>query len=389
MLGLLFSEIFIAGNPLSAQVNAGEDVFISSGVPVQLRGSFTGLIGTPVTAQDDYFVGPFDIGFDFVFYGNTHNEFAIGPNGLVSFDLPDILDVVFWAMAPIPNNIFNKTIMGPYQDLFARPIEPHSSFIYYASSGQAPERQLIVGWCEAPMYSCNDLLVTYQIVLNEIDSSIVNHIVAKPPCFANLSNNATHGLNYDDLKGIAVPGRNNTSWEAYSESWKFTPDGPDNYTVTEIDFSPEAAAPDHEISFAWYEGSYPDGNQISSAWEAVVSPVETTTYFCEVTLCGGVRFVDEMVITVSPAPNAFNPNSPVEENRVFKVFADPDNRVKKFTMNIYNRWGQLIFESDDINEGWDGTANGKDCNAGVYVWTIYLEGTDGKSTNRGTVTLVR
>lgn len=389
---LLVLVLFSIGgrlNTVFAQVNAGEDVLTTAGVPIQLRGSYTGLTGIPVTAQDDYFVGPFDIGFDFVFFGNTHTEFAIGPNGLVSFDLPDILDVVYWAMAPIPNNIFPKTIMGPYQDLFDRPIEPHNKFLYYVAAGQAPERKLIVGWCEAPMYNCSDQQVTYQLVLHEKDSSITNHIIAKPPCFNNLSNNATHGLNYDDLNGIAVPGRNNTSWEAYNESWRFVPDGPDNYTIEEIDFAPEAASPDHEISFAWFEGSYPGGSQISSAWEVVVSPTQTTSYFCEVTLCGGMRFVDEVIVTVSPVPNAFNPNSAAEENRTFKVFADPENRVTKFAMYIYNRWGQLVFQTEDITEGWDGTQNGQECNPGVYVWTIYQEGADGKSTNRGTVTLVR
>jgi len=385
---LLVAQL-IAGTCLKAQVNAGVDVFTSAGLPVHLKGSYMGLTGNPVTAQDDYFAGPFDIGFEFVYFGNTHTEFAIGPNGLLSFDIPDILDVVFWAMASIPNNIFNRTIMGPYQDLFARPIQPHDKFLYYITAGQEPERKLIVGWCEAPMYNCSDLFVTYQIVLNEKDSSIVNHIVSKPACFTNLQNNATHGLNFEDGIGVAVPGRNNTSWTAGTESWIFTPDGVENYNITEIDFAPEAAAPAHRISFSWFEGSYPGGNQISSAWEVIVSPTETTSYFCEVTLCGGVKFVDEVLITVSRIPNAFNPNSAAEENRIFKVFAEPENRITKFAMYIYNRWGELMFETNDVNEGWDGTSNGNPCNAGVYVWTIYFEGSEGKSTNRGTVTLVK
>lgn len=371
------------------QVYAGEDVFISAGLPVQLRGSYSGLKGIPVTAQDDYFVGPFDIGFDFVYFGNTHSQFAIGPNGLVSFHLPDIFDVVYWTMVPVPNNVFKKTIMGPYQDLFTRPIEPHSDYIYYVVAGQEPERKLIVGWCEAPMYSCNDLHVTYQIVLNEKDSSIVNHIIRKPECFASFNNRATQGLNFENNIGVSVPGRNNESWSSDGDSWQFIPDGPENYTVTQIDFAPEPAAPENHTSFAWYEGSYPGGNQISSAWEVVVSPLETTSYFCEVTLCGGLKYVDEVLVTVSPVPNAFNPGSAAEENRTFKVFADPENRITKYALYIYNRWGQLVFESNDVNKGWDGTLNGNPCNAGVYVWTVYYEAAEGKSTNRGTVTLVR
>lgn len=373
---------------LKAQVNAGEDVFISAGLPVHLKGNFNGYPGIPVTAQDDYFVGPFDIGFDFVFFGNTHSQFAIGPNGLVSFDLPDIFDVVYWKAIEIPNGIFKRTIMGSYQDLFDRPIAPHDNYIYYVTVGQAPERKLIVGWCEAPLYDCNESLVTYQIVLNEKDSTIVNHIIYKPECQA-AGNLGTQGLNFENNIGVTVPGRNNTSWVSTGDTWLYTPNGAGSYDVTEIDYMPEPAAPEGHITFAWYEGNYPGGNRISSAWEVVVSPLETTTYYCEVTMCGGLKYVDDVLVTVSPMPNAFNPNSPAEENRTFSVFADPENRITKFALYIYNRWGELVFETKDVNESWDGTSNGEPCNAGVYVWTVYYESAEGKSTNRGTVTLVR
>jgi gliding motility-associated-like protein len=374
---------------LKAQVNAGQDVTVSAGLPVHLKASFAGLTGIPVTAQDDYFVGPFDIGFEFVYFGETHTQFAMGPNGLVSFDLPDILDVVHWTAAPIPNNIFKKTIMGPYQDLFDRPINPHSQYLYYQTSGQAPNRKLIAGWCEAPMFGCGNRFVTYQIVLNESDSSITNHIIEKPSCTANLGNVATQGLNYDNTTGTAVPGRNNSSWTASNESWQFLPNGSESYDVNQIDYAPEPVSPEEKIRYAWYEGSYPGGNQISSAWEVVVSPTETTTYYCEVTLCGDLKFVDDVQVTTLPIPNAFNPNSAAQENRVFRVYADPENRVSKFALYIYNRWGELVFETNDIESGWDGTKNGNPCNAGVYVWTVYYEGSEGESTNKGTVTLVR
>jgi gliding motility-associated-like protein len=58
-------------------------------------------------------------------------------------------------------------------------------------------------------------------------------------------------------------------------------------------------------------------------------------------------------------------------------------------MYIYNRWGQLVFETDTILEGWDGTQNGNPCNMGVYVWVVYYEGENGKVTNKGSLTLIR
>ena len=39
-------------------------------------------------------------------------------------------------------------------------------------------------------------------------------------------------------------------------------------------------------------------------------------------------------------------------------------------MYIFNRWGELIFETTDLNKGWDGTYNGIVVQEGVYVWKI-------------------
>jgi gliding motility-associated-like protein len=39
-------------------------------------------------------------------------------------------------------------------------------------------------------------------------------------------------------------------------------------------------------------------------------------------------------------------------------------------MRIFDRWGELIFESKDINQGWNGTYNGENSPDGVYVWKI-------------------
>ena len=372
-----------------SQVDAGEDVILTKGLPYLLSGTYTGYTGIPVTLEDDYFDGPFDIGFDFEYFGETNTQFAISPNGLVSFDLPDILDLVEWEEAPIPNNTFKKTIMGPYQDLFTRPILPHSRFVFYRTVGQAPDRKLIVGWCEAPMFKCADLKVTIQIVLYENGYEIQNHLVNKPACEASLGNRATQGLNFDDITGVAVPGRNNTSWTANHESWLFTPSSPDDYTVGQIDFLPEVIVPHGKIEWAWYQDNYPGGEMISQDKEVLVTPLETTTYFCEITLCSGLKYIDEITVTTIPVPNAFNPDSPVEENQTFKVFANPPESVSNYSLIIFNRWGQQVFSSSDINEAWDGTLNGEPCSQGVYVWIISLEDNTGKVTNKGVVTLVK
>ena len=62
-------------------------------------------------------------------------------------------------------------------------------------------------------------------------------------------------------------------------------------------------------------------------------------------------------------------------------------------MVIYNRWGEIIFQSTDRNQGWDGTYLGKPVQMDVYVWKINYSlnqdsGYDKQKQEVGTVTLV-
>jgi gliding motility-associated-like protein len=372
-----------------SQVDAGEDISISAGLPVMVQGNYTGYTGIGVTAEDDAFVGPFEIGFEFTYFGETFNRFAVGPNGLLSFDVPGIIGESPNDPVAIPTGVYPKTILGPYQDMFSRPAPPHSNYIFYRTVGEAPNRKLILGWCEAPMYICDENKISCQIVLEETTNKIMNHIIAKPECFPHYGNNATQGLNMSSNLGVPVTGRNNTSWTATYESWECIPDGDNNYSITQIEFEPEVIIPTGKLSFAWYKDSYPGGELVSNEANAVVYPTASASYFCEISLCSGVTYVDELKVNVIPIPNAFNPNSNVLENRIFKVFANPVEGVSNFTMYIYDRWGKLMFETSKINEGWDGTSNGSNCATGVYVWVIYYKEGNEELTNKGMVTLVR
>ncbi|MBN3036453.1 MAG: gliding motility-associated C-terminal domain-containing protein [Bacteroidales bacterium] len=385
----LWLLVIMPFKPCIPQVDAGEDISISGGVPVKLTATYQGYYGIPVTAEDDYFVGPFEIGFQFDYFGEICSQFAIGPNGLVSFNIPAIIGFSNWEPSSIPNNTYPKTIMGPYQDLFSRPTEPHSRYIYYALTGQAPSRKLVVGWCEAPMFNCSDRFATFQIVLHEEGNIISHHLSRKPECAANYGNAATQGLNFDKNTGVNVPGRNWSSWTAENESWKFTPDGTGGYLVKPQDFQPEPVVPATRLEWAWYESSYPGGTVVSTGPALVAAPLETTMYFVEVALCAGLKYIDQVTVEVIPVPNAFRPGSSIPENRVFRLYYGPDAVPDSFTMSIFNRWGQMVFSTTDPAEGWDGTQNGSLCPAGTYVWVITAPGDGEKVTRRGVVTLVR
>jgi len=86
-------------------------------------------------------------------------------------------------------------------------------------------------------------------------------------------------------------------------------------------------------------------------------------------------------------PNAFTPNGD-GENDIFKP--EIHHSVKSFKMEIYNRWGELVFYTEDIETGWTGYFDGKLSIQDVYVWRaegIYLNGTP--FIFAGSITLLR
>lgn len=59
-------------------------------------------------------------------------------------------------------------------------------------------------------------------------------------------------------------------------------------------------------------------------------------------------------------------------------------------LNIFNRWGEVMFQTRDLSEKWNGTFNGILCNPGVYVYTVDFICSDGTlSLISGNITLVK
>ncbi len=86
-------------------------------------------------------------------------------------------------------------------------------------------------------------------------------------------------------------------------------------------------------------------------------------------------------------PTGFSPNGD-GQNDFLELFIGKD--VASFNFSIYNRWGQLIFESNSVTNIWDGSFNNTQLNSGVFVYQIDIKFTDGKKEKRaGNITLVR
>lgn len=96
-------------------------------------------------------------------------------------------------------------------------------------------------------------------------------------------------------------------------------------------------------------------------------------------------------------PNAFTPNPNGGNGGAFNsqdvnndVFHPVLRGIDKYELDIFSRWGELLFVSKDVNIGWDGYYKGKLCTQDVYVWKIVATTLDGKKINKaGDVLLLR
>jgi gliding motility-associated-like protein len=88
-------------------------------------------------------------------------------------------------------------------------------------------------------------------------------------------------------------------------------------------------------------------------------------------------------------PSAFSPNNfGAETNNTFSILVD--ETVSYIDFFIYDRWGQLIFESDNLYFSWDGTYKGDNCMPGIYAYQIVVIYNDGlKKIKTGNITLFR
>ena len=121
-----------------------------------------------------------------------------------------------------------------------------------------------------------------------------------------------------------------------------------------------------------------------------------TSYYVTLIVTDSNGCVDTVVniITIDPeffvyVPNAITIDGNAYNEIFFPVFADP-NRIKKYRLTIYNRWGENIWETTDLNQGWDGKFKGNDVQEGVYTWKIEYElFIEGNKRQFGHVTLLR
>lgn len=86
-------------------------------------------------------------------------------------------------------------------------------------------------------------------------------------------------------------------------------------------------------------------------------------------------------------PNAFTPDG----DGVNDAFGVEESGIDDFSMEIFNRWGELIYQTDNIQNKWNGEINGEKCKQDAYVYVVKAKGVDdiAYTTFRGSVSLLR
>ena len=94
--------------------------------------------------------------------------------------------------------------------------------------------------------------------------------------------------------------------------------------------------------------------------------------------------------TIFYVPNAFTPNGD-EYNNEFTPVITSGYDIYNYSFFLYNRWGEIIFESHDPSKGWNGNYNGTPAPDGLYTWRmdLKLKNNDDKETYSGHVTLIK
>lgn len=132
-------------------------------------------------------------------------------------------------------------------------------------------------------------------------------------------------------------------------------------------------------------------NDLSSA--SILTVKQPGIYWVQVTDANGCTGKDSVVVTQKYClvglfvPNAFAPDGN-GNNRIFRPLVYGDIRLLEFT--VFGRWGERVFETQTLQEGWDGRIKGVSAPMGTYVWYCrYRMAGEQEKMEKGTVILVR
>lgn len=132
-----------------------------------------------------------------------------------------------------------------------------------------------------------------------------------------------------------------------------------------------------------------------SSFNPIATPEHTTTYTVTITNSAGCAVTAAVTIYVVSmkcntedvfVPNTFTPNNDGQNDILFVR----GNELTELYFGVYNRWGELVFETTDITKGWDGIYKGMKVDPAVFAWYLKAKCYNGNELKKqGNVTLIR
>jgi gliding motility-associated-like protein len=159
------------------------------------------------------------------------------------------------------------------------------------------------------------------------------------------------------------------------------------YPYQSVVLNPTASS-SNIVSYEWSPATYLDFPDIKSP---TAVPTENVTYTLKVVDDFGCVISDSVRLLIQDEelliPTAFSPN----KDGVNDIFRVKNSNLSQFQLQVYNRWGEKVFETTDAEEGWDGTFRDVPQELGVYVWNAEykLNGAPKTKFVSGNLTLVR
>ena len=133
----------------------------------------------------------------------------------------------------------------------------------------------------------------------------------------------------------------------------------------------------------------------SNSFNPIATPESTTTY--TVTISNSAGCVVSATVTIYVismkcntadvfVPNTFTPNGDGQNDVLFVR----GNELTELYFAVYNRWGEMVFETTDITKGWDGIFKGMQVDPAVFAWYLKAKCYSGNELEKkGNVTLIR
>ncbi len=137
-----------------------------------------------------------------------------------------------------------------------------------------------------------------------------------------------------------------------------------------------------------------DGVSCNTCSSPIVSPTQSTLYTLIVTDVNGCTDLDTVRIDIDvlcgdvKVPNAFSPNGD-GQNDVLEIYSSEDC-VKKFQFSVFNRWGEKVFETNNLSDTWNGEFRNKLMGTDVFTYSLFIFSIDDEVIQKsGNISLIR